>query len=262
MEGKVERDFGDQKRVTKVGPRYKPLLGKRFRCQPKSLDAVALAHKIGIRETAKVRWLRNALNSFPDVVASFQLEKSAAEPSKIQRRLERMNCDPERLIKSIVDMSGHAHPDGLRQAVQKDDALARVFYQFAELLPPENHAEQHINDGTAFTEFFIADQSARVASAMRTVFIKTTAEKTTGKGGPRRSTERDFINHSIDWILELYHDITQKVPGYSTNRDGSGLSGPAITLLRASLESAGLKVSDATVKRRIQDFCRIRNLKK
>jgi hypothetical protein len=210
-----------------------------------------LAQTIGVTDPDLVGILAWVLRRLPQTVQSFRKVKCMPSPSQHVRELERIERNPLRLRRLIQRHDGSRSIEGLRQAIREIEGFAVFFYHFANGLCPEGHAERHIDDGSAHRALLdLAPGDPQVAAAARRALDQERPRVAKGRGGDRH--RRPFAaTNTIDHLVGFYTDLTGKLPGYTIDPVGGGMSGPLVFFLRACLQAADLPVSDATLRRRI-----------
>jgi hypothetical protein len=192
----------------------------------------------------------------PEVAESFRSCEATTQRSVLERRLDRLRREPGYIYRLIVDKGGSLTLEGLSEALQRDDLLPLVFYQFAALLPPEGRPEQRIADGSAHREFLKECQLPRLEMAIHNAAAQIALAVPRGRGGDRRHGRWSATDQMISHLLGAFHDGTWNLPGY-TDSPLQSLTGPAVEFVRDGLRIAGLRdVSDATLRRRIDAYRR------
>lgn len=235
-----------------IGPT--PCVSMRLPSTPDN-DPQAFGRVLGITDYARAGYLAWVLRRLPETLESFRTIHFVPAPSQIERRLAQLQRKPHRVAQLIERLGGSLSLEGLGVALQANPLLPLVFYQFAVLLRPKGQAERKIADGSAHLAFLDAGrQLPRIRVAIRNARAEAMRRTRPGKGGDRRGDWSSLETLAIEHLLGVCHDATQTLPGYSYDPVGLKLHGPTAAFLRACLGRAGLRVSETTLRRRIDEY--------
>src|SRR5260221_3092559 len=217
--------------------------------------------ELGIRLKLEHRWQRHLLDSvvrsLHDTAASFRTTSFETPPSRMELFFHQVEANPQRCLHRLLDrVAGRSRDDVFEQVLQHHDGLAQLHYHVAKLLSETGCAEEQLKTGSA--------RRALLAAELNVVLISVAAQSARanlartirrGKGDDRRSGESPldlFVNH----LLEIYWDVTGKLPGVTNNTGTRGkIEGPAVELLRMALTKVGFAApSGSTLRRRIENF--------
>jgi hypothetical protein len=163
-----------------------------------------------------------------------------------------------RLRRLLKPKAGESQAEVFEQVLQHHDGLAHLHYHVAQLLSPTGNAEEQLQKGRA-RDALLAREShvILISNAANSARVLLAARIRRGKGADRRSsdTPRDlFVNH----LLEIYRDITGKLPGVTNNPGAGGkIQGSAVEFLRMALPKCDFRAATgSTLRRWIEDFRR------
>jgi hypothetical protein len=225
--------------------------------------SAAEIREIGHLLKAEYPWQRrhlcDVLPSLPETAASFRTTRFTTWPSLTEVFLNQVEANPQRRLRRLLKpAAGEAPTDIFDQVLQHHDGLAQLHYHVAQLLSPTDEAEEQLQKGTARDALLAPElDTVLISNAAKSARVLLTASIRRGKGADRRSakTPRDlFVNH----LLEIYRDVTGKLPGLTNNPGAGGkIQGPAAEFLRKALPKCDFQAaSGPTLRRWIEDFRR------
>jgi len=198
------------------------------------------------------------LRSLPETVASLRTTRFETWPSLTEIFLLRTAAKPKRYLRRLLKPDvGKSPAEVFDQVLQHHDGLAQLHYHVAKLLSPTGNAEEELPKGSARAALLAPDLDVvLISNAAKSAQANLARTIRRGKGTDRRSGEspRDFfVNH----LLEIYRDVTGKLPGLTNNPGLRQIQGPAVQFLRLALPRFGFQAATgSTLRRRIEDFRR------
>jgi hypothetical protein len=211
-----------------------------------------------VEDPWRLRDLASVLRSLPETATSFRTLQFETPLSLMEVFLYQVEVNPRRRLRLLLKLAaGQSPADVFEQVLQRHGALPKLHYHVAQLLSPTGNAEKELQKGTAREALLAPERHIGLLSkAAKNARVQLDESIRRGKGGNRRSgdTPRDlFVNH----LLEIYRDVSGKLPGLTNNPGLRQIQGPAAQFLRLALPRFGFPVATgSTLRRWIENFRR------
>src|SRR5712691_12333284 len=195
----------------------------------------SLARTLDLKKRPQLKLLAHVLSSLREQDAQFRRAFLATARSKTERWLRGVGNNPGRLASHIVRLGGEATVAGLETAVEKHEGLAMLLFNFAELVAPQGHGADRIDDGSAHRALLGTPaplQQIRDAAGRAKTNLGATIRRAPGDRRQSDATPRSMM---VEHLLETYVDLTGLQPSVTFNPVISERSGPALEFLRLIL---------------------------
>ena len=216
----------------------------------------AVGQLLKVKQGWQLQHLAEVLPSVPETADLFRTAHFDTPPSKSEAFLQQVERDPARTLRRLLKpTAGEPTAETFERVLQQHDGSALLHYHVALCLSPTGHAEARLQDGSARRTLLDPELDiALITRAAQSAKASLAPRIRRGKGTDRRSGSTPQ-RLTVDHLLEIFTDVTGRLPGVTANTIDGRIQGPAVEFLRLVLPKARFPVpSGSTLRRWIADF--------
>ena len=194
------------------------------------------------------QYVEYQIRQMPDIGRSLKRATTVDAASEIDRRLERIAANPERVTSVLLGSREEA-----QSVIQRVDAIQILLFHYAQTITPAN-PERHLGIHGDVLDLLAAEANPgeTLGQVTREVLCLRVGMTRSGRGGGRHHRHQ-AISMAAEHVLEIYKSVTGNLPGVSVI-PGGPIKGLAVDFLKHCLGLLGLSVSDGTIRRLIDSY--------